>query len=77
MSLLYSCNRPVASQWFTSGGISDLRTAQSSVCDEVLPICRPDPPRVAARHWDVRCLQAMAPCAACAPARRPPYQLRS
>ena len=45
--------RPVASQWFMSGGISDLRTAQSS--DEVLPVCRPNPPRVAARHREIRC----------------------
>src|SRR5258708_4572464 len=28
---MYSYNRPVASQWFLSGGISDLRTAQSSM----------------------------------------------
>jgi hypothetical protein len=28
---LYSVISPVASQWFMSGGISDLRTAQSSM----------------------------------------------
>jgi hypothetical protein len=73
MHFLYSYNRPVASQWFTSGGISDLRTAPA--CDEGLACPQANPPRIAAsivmlhacRRWHVARLALPR-----ADARKPP-----
>src|SRR5262245_35752489 len=62
---LYSYNRPVGCL-IVSLVASATCLPRNPACDEVLPVCRPDPSRVATRHWDVRCLQARVPCAACA-----------
>jgi len=62
---------PVASQWLCLAK-SATCVPHNPACNEVLPVCRPDPPRVAARHCDVRCLQVMAACARAGQPRCPP-----
>src|SRR5262245_42170470 len=55
---------------YMSDGISDLRTAQPGM-RRGLACLQTRPAACRGQHCDVRCLQAMAPCAACAPAGQP------